>query len=444
MLRILFVLLTFAATAPVARAAVEDDVTHARLDNGLQIVVIQDRRAPVVTHMIWYKGGAIDEVAGQSGIAHFLEHLMFKGTDTLAPGEFSRVVADNGGTGNAFTSADFTGYFQRVASDRLGLMMQMEADRMRNLRISDEDIETERAVVLQERASRVDNSPEAVFREQREAALYLNHPYGRPVIGWAHEIEVLTREQIMAFYRRHYAPNNAILVVAGDVDPEDVIAMARVHYGPIAAAANLPARVHPAEPPQLAARRMSFTDPRVRQPYVSRSYLAPGRQSGDQKPAAALSMLSRLLGGGVTSWLTEELVYEQAVALDAGAYYRGASLGPGVFGVYITPREGISLDEAEGHLDAALAAFLEVGPDPAELERLKAQARAQEIYALDSQRGRAQRYGAGLASGLTVADIEGWSDLVQALSVEDVQNAARGLFDLRRSVTGHIWRGDDP
>ena len=213
--------------------ALAAEVTTFKLDNGMDIVVLEDHRAPVVVHMVWYRVGAADEPPGKSGIAHFLEHLLFKGTDDLEAGELSAIVARNGGSDNAVTSWDYTAYFQRIAADRLELMMEMEADRMRDLRMTPQDVATERQVVLEERGQRVDSEPNALFREQRNAAQYLNHPYGIPVIGWRHEMEQLNRDDAFSFYRRYYAPNNAILVVAGDVLPDDVLALAKKYYGPL-------------------------------------------------------------------------------------------------------------------------------------------------------------------------------------------------------------------
>ena len=267
------------AIMAVTLPATAQEVTDYTLDNGMDVVVIEDHRAPVVVHMVWYRAGAADEDPGVSGIAHFLEHLLFKATDDMESGELSRVVAENGGSDNAFTSQDYTAYFQRVAADRLDLMMTMEADRMRDLQLSEDDIATERDVILEERAMRTDNSPGALLNEQMQAALYQNHPYGIPVIGWRHEMEQLGLDEAMAYYRKYYAPNNAILVVAGDVEPEEVLAMAEEHYGPLEPTEGLEPRARPLEPVPLAERRITYEDPRVSQPYVVRSYLAP-EQSG--------------------------------------------------------------------------------------------------------------------------------------------------------------------
>ena len=419
-----------------ARAA---EVHGFTLDNGLEVVVLEDRRAAAVVHMLWYRVGAADEPPGVSGVAHFLEHLMFKATGTMEAGELSATVAANGGTDNAFTSWDYTAYFQRVAADRLELMMRMEADRMVNLRLTPEDIVTERGVILEERSQRTDSSPGAIFNEQRRAAQYLNHPYGIPIIGWRHEMERLGMEEVLAFYRAHYAPNNAVLVVAGDVTPEEVRLLAERHYGPIPADPAIAPRPRPAEPPQLVERRMTYEDARVGQPYVVRTYLAPERDSGDQREAAALSLLASLLGGdATTSVLARKLQFEETSAIYTSAFYGGVSLDDTTFGLVMVPADGVSLAEGEAALDAAIAAFLEEGVDPAQFQRIKTQLRAAEIYAEDDLQALARRYGAALTSGLTVEDVLAWPDLLQSVTEAEVIAAAGRLFDRRRAVTGWL------
>ncbi len=420
-------------------AAPDPAISTFTLDNGLTGVVIEDHRAPIVTSMVWYRVGSADEPPGQSGIAHFLEHLMFKATDTLQDGEFSRIVAENGGQENAFTSYDYTAYFQRIAADRLDLVLGMEADRMGNLAPTPEGVLSERDVVLEERRQRIGNDPGGLFGEQRSAALYLNHPYGRPVIGWQHEIEAYTRDEALAFYRAHYAPNNAVLVVAGDVTPAEVERLAEKHFGPIPASDAVEPRLRPQEPPPAAARRVEYRDPRVRQPYVIRSYLAPQRKAGDQDEAAALSVLAELLGGsGITSVMGRQLQLEEGVALDAGAYYSDTGLDPQSFGLYVVPKPGVSLGEAEARMDAVIADFIEEGPDPAQLERIKTRIRAAETYALDDQQARARRAGEALTTGLTLADVEAWPERLQAVTAEDVLEAARTVFRPEASVTGWL------
>ncbi|EKE43460.1 putative peptidase [Oceaniovalibus guishaninsula JLT2003] len=421
--------------APPLQAA---DVTSFTLDNGMDVVVLEDHRAPVVVHMVWYRAGAADEPWGKSGIAHYLEHLMFKGTDDLAPGEFSRVVAANGGTDNAFTSQDYTAYFQRVAADKLGLMMEMEADRMRDLSIDDADIATELRVVQEERRQRTDTDPGALFGEQRDAAQYQNHPYGIPVIGWMHEVEALGLEDALDFYRTYYAPNNAILIVAGDVTPDEVRALAEEHYGPLEPTADLPPRTRPQEPPQLAERRIELTDARVAQPYVARTYLAPERDAGDQRQAAALTLLAAILGDGQASELSRRLQFGTGEALFATAFYNGTALDDTTFGLVIVPAPGVSLDEAEQALDREIASFLKDGVDPAQLDRIKMQIRAGQIYEEDDVASLARRYGMALTSGLTVADVEAWPDILQSVNGDEIVAAARDVFDRDHAVTGRL------
>lgn len=419
--------------------AICEPVTEFVLDNGMQVVVIEDHRAPVVTQMVWYRTGRADEAAGQSGIAHFFEHLMFKGTDTVAPGEFSAIVAANGGSDNAFTSDDYTGYFQRIAAEKLPEMMRLESDRIVNLNLSEQNVATELQVILEERAQRVDSDPAALFQEQMSAAQYLNHPYGIPVIGWLHEIETLNREKALDFYARHYAPNNAILIVAGDVDPAEVKLLAQTHYGPLPPSDTLPPRIRPSEPPQLSERRLRMADERVAQPYVSRSYLAPERNTGDQKQAAALALLAEVLGGSnTTSVLSRALQFDSQTAVYASAFYDGTAVDTTTFGLVVVPSAGVDLPTAEAALDKVLADFLESGVDPADLERIKTQVRAAEIYARDDVGDLARTYGAALAVGLTVQDVSDWPKILAEVTEADIMAAARGVLRRENAVTGWL------
>jgi zinc protease len=422
-----------------ARFASAAEVSTFTLDNGMEVVVLEDHRAPVVVHMVWYRAGAADEDPGNSGIAHFVEHLLFKSTDRLESGELSRVVSANGGSDNAFTSYDYTAYFQRIAADRLDLVMGMEADRMRNIRFVPDEVETERQVILEERNQRTDSDPGAIFSEQRMAAQYMNHPYGIPIIGWRHEMEDLSIEDARAFYDRHYWPNNAILIVAGDVTPEEVRTLAEKHYGTIPANPELAERERVGEPPQLAERRLTYEDPRVAQPYVIRTYLAPERDAGAQEEAAALTLLAEILGGSnATSVLGQKLQFESQKAIYTAAFYGDMSLDDTTFGLVIVPAEGVSLDEAEAALDQAIAEFMAEGVDPAQLERIKMQVRASIIYGEDDLSSLARVYGMGLTSGLTVEDIEAWPDVLQATTAEDIMAAAERVFDRRNAVTGWL------
>ncbi|KUJ73652.1 zinc protease [Ruegeria marisrubri] len=418
-------------------------VTTFTLDNGMEVVVVEDHRAPVVQHMVWYRAGSADEPVGSSGVAHFLEHLLFKGTDTMAPGELSATVAANGGTDNAFTSYDYTAYFQRVAADRLELMMRMEADRMRNVRLTENDIVTERNVILEERNQRTENNPRALFGEQLNAAQFLNHRYGVPVIGWKHEMEELDMDDALSFYRTYYAPNNAILVVTGDVDPQEVRALAEKHYGVIPANPDLPERYRSQEPPQTAERRLIYKDPRVSQPYVQRSYLVPERDPGDQETAAALYLLAELLGGGTTSYLNEKLQFDAQKVVYAGSWYRGVSLDDTTFDLIVVPAEGVSLQEAEAAMDQAMAEFLAEGVKQEDLDRIKMQLRASLIYARDNVDGIGNRYGQALASGLTVEDVQAWPEILQAVTGDEILAAAREFLRPEASVTGWLMRDEE-
>lgn len=431
----------FLSLAMAAAPAAAEGISRFTLDNGMEAVVIEDHRAPVVVHMVWYRAGAADEVRGKSGVAHFLEHLMFKGTDDLAPGELSATVEANGGSDNAFTSHDYTAYFQRIAADRLELVMRMEADRMRDLVLSQDDWATELQVIIEERNQRTDSDPSALLREQMRAAQYLNHPYGTPVIGWRHEMEALSREDALAWYRRYYAPNNAVLVVAGDVDPTEVERLARIYYGPLAPTEGLVPRQRVTEPPQLAERRLRLADPRVQRAYVVRSYLAPERDAGDQSAAAALTVLAELLGGNpATSVLGRALVFGSGKAIAASASYDGTSLDAISFGLSVVPAAEVSLADAEAALDEALVAFLRDGPDSAQFARVRTQIGASEIYARDNVQGLAQRYGEALTSGLTVADVQGWPEALMAVTEADVMAAAQAVFQRRQSVTAWLMR----
>ncbi len=435
MLRLFAALLTILP----AFAQAEDLVTAFTLDNGMEAVVIEDHRAPAVVHMVWYRSGSADEPPGSSGVAHFLEHLLFKQTENLGPGELSATVAANGGSDNAFTSYDYTAYFQRIAADRLELVMSMEADRMENLVLLESDIVTERDVILEERNQRTETSPGALFQEQLRAAQYLNHRYGLPVIGWRHEMETLDMEDAQSFYDTFYAPNNAVLIVAGDVDPAEVQRLAETYYGVIPANSDIPERFRPEEPPQRAERRVLFEDPRVAQPYIARTYLAPERDPGDQEAAAALTVLAELLGGSnFTSVLNDKLQFEEQIAVYTTAYYSGVSLDDSTFGMVLVPSDGIALEEAEAKLDEAIAEFLEEGVNPEQLDRIKMQVRAGQIYERDSVQSAARRYGAALTSGLTVEDVQAWPDILQAVTEDDVMAAAEALFRPEASVTGWL------
>jgi zinc protease len=415
------------------------------LANGLQVVVIQDHRTPVVTQMVWYKVGAADETPGKSGLAHFLEHLMFKGTAKHPVGEFSQTVLKIGGNENAFTSEDYTGFFQRVPRDQLAMMMEFEADRMTGLILKDENVLPERDVVLEEYNMRVANNPEARLNEQIMAALYLNHPYGRPVIGWHHEIEKLGREDALAFYRRFYAPNNAILVIAGDTDANEVRPLAEQTFGKVAAQPAIPvSRIRPQEPEPVAPRTVTLADPHVEQPTVKREYLVPSAATAAAGESPALDVLAQLLGTGSNSYLYRALVVDRPLAVNAGAAYQGTSLDATQFSISVSPAPGVEFPAVEQIVDSVIADIAQ-NPVPAEdLERVKTQLIAEAIYAQDNQATLARWYGGGLTTGLSIDDIRSWPDRIRAVTAEQVRAAAQKWLDKKRSVTGYLIKDTAP
>jgi zinc protease len=414
------------------------EISHFVLANGLEVVVIPDHRAPVVTHMLWYKVGSADETPGKSGLAHFLEHLMFKGTAKNPAGRFSQVVATVGGQENAFTSSDYTGFFQRVPREQLPTMMEFEADRMTGLVLTDDVVRPELNVVLEEQNMRVANNPGTRLGEQMEAALYLNHPYGRPVIGWRHEIEQLTRADALDFYRRFYTPNNAILVVAGDATPDLVRMLAQDTYGKVPRVAEIKPRMRPQEPVQEAVRTVTLADPRVTQPSVSRYYLVPSSTSARPGESEAIEVLAHILGRGSNSRLYHTLVFSRGIAVNAGASYDGTAVDATHLSVYATPKPGISLQQLEEAVDAVLADIIENGVTGEELTRSQNRMIADAIYANDSQRTMAQWYGAALATGASVDDVRAWPERIRAVDEASVREAARRWLDKRRSVTGYL------
>jgi zinc protease len=325
-----------------------------------------------------------------------------------------------------------------VPRDQLKAMMEFEADRMTGLVLTDDVVRPELNVVLEEQNTRVANNPGARLGEQMEAALYLNHPYGRPVIGWRHEIEQLNREEALAFYRRFYTPNNAILVIAGDVTPDAIRTLAEETYGRVPRVAEIQPRIRPQEPTQEAARTVTLADPRVTQPSVSRYYLVPSSTSARPGESEALEVLGHVLGRGSNSRLYHTLVFAKGIAINAGASYDGTAVDATRLSVYATPKPGTSLQQLEEALDAVLAEIMDKGVTAEELERSKSRMIADAIYANDNQRVMAQWYGAALATGATVEDVRTWPDRIRAVGADRVHEAARRWLDKRRSVTGYL------
>jgi zinc protease len=436
--RLFAIALSLLAVAATARAHELPRPETFTLRNGLQVVVITDRRAPVVTHMMWYRVGAADEPRGHSGVAHFFEHLMFKGTREIAPGEFSRTVARNGGDDNAFTSQDYTAYYERIARDRLELVMRMEADRMRNLRFSDETFASERDVIAEERRQRVDNNPGAVLGERMRAMLWPHHPYGTPVIGWLHEINALDRETALRFYETWYAPNNAILVVAGDVNAEELRPLAERYYGRLRPTRDLPARTWVSDPPNVGPMRVTHRDEKVRQPSMSRIYRAISYGTDEGRQAHALDVAIEILASSETSRLYRALVEDQRIAVSAGAGASTSGLGGGSVSVWATPVEGVALETLEAAVDRVIADYLRDGPTDAELARAKSSLSAAAVYARDSQESLANIYGGSLAQGESIEDVVTWGDDIAAVTREEALTMARQTLDMDASVTGWL------
>jgi zinc protease len=440
--------LTFALSATAVRA--QTTVTSERpasftLPNGMQVVVIPDHRTPVVTQMIWYKVGSADETPGKSGLAHFLEHLMFKGTTAHPAGEFSQTVLRIGGNENAFTATDYTGYFQRVPREQLLKMMEFEADRMTGLVLKDENVLPERDVVLEEFNMRVANNPDARLSEQIMAALYLNHPYGRPVIGWRQEIEKLDREDALAFYKRFYAPNNAILVIAGDVELNEVRPMVERTFGPIAPQPAIPAhRMRPQEPVPAAPRTVALSDPRVEQTGLRRYYLVPSATTAAAGESPALDVLAQLMGGGSNSYLYRALVIDRPLAISAGASYQGTSLDDTQFAISVSPKPGVEFAAVDQAIDRVIADVAQNAVRAEDLERVKTQLIAEAIYAQDNQATLARWYGAALTTGLSIDDVRSWPDRIRAVTSDQVRAAAQKWLDKNRSVTGYLIKDTTP
>jgi zinc protease len=401
------------------------------LANGLQTIVLPSRRAPIVTQMLVYKVGSADETFGHTGVAHFLEHMMFKGTDKVPAGEFSRTVSRNGGRDNAYTTFDSTGYHQTIAAERLELVMRMEADRMINVRITEREIVPERQVILEERRMRIENVPSALLDEAVREQLYgRRKPYGMPVIGYPDDIKRLGVNDLATFYRRHYAPNNAVLIVAGDTTTEAVHKLAEKYYGAI------PSRkVEPRQRPEQGAgglpQRVTRADARVVEPRWSRLWLAPSYRIGETRHAYALQVLARLFGGSETSRLWRALVVDGKVGLSAWASYSPTSLGLTSFDVGVHPAPSRKVAEVDAAVSTEMNKLLDGGVSNEEVERAQNQLLAAAIYAQDSLASGPRLYGSALSTGGTVDDVDLWPQRIAAVTPEEVVAAAR-----------HVWHED--
>jgi len=428
-------LLLFAAVAVTPAAAQRFNAESFTLGNGLQVIVLPNHRVPAVTQMVWYKTGAADDPRGKSGIAHFLEHLMFKGTRANPGAAFSALIAQNGGRDNAFTTEDYTVFHETVAKDRLDLAMRLEADRMTGLVLDDAAVLPERDVILEERRMRIDNDPSALLREQLIAGLYLNASYHNPTIGWEHEMRGLGTADALAFYRDWYAPNNAILIVAGDVETAEVRVLAERHFGPLAAR-SVPPRLRLEEPPHYAAIRLEMKSPRAAQPSWRRFYLAPSYRAGATQHVFALQILAEILAGSADSRLHKALVLDKKLALSVGAGYSPSALGLAEFGVYATPKPGVAIADIEAAVEAELHRLLEHGVEAEEVAQAARRMQASAIYSQDSLSGPANIVGTALAIGRSLDEVAAWPDKLGAVTPAEVAAAARAVLVERNSATG--------
>lgn len=405
------------------------------LGNGLEVIVIPNHRVPAVSHMVWYRIGAADDPPGKSGLAHFHEHLMYKGTAKYKSGEYADLIARNGGQQNAFTGHDATSYFVNISKEYLPLAMELEADRMRALAPIDAEVDKEKQVIIEERRMRVENDPNALLSEQMDAALYRHHPYHLPVIGWMHEMEGLTKDDAIAFHQTYYHPNNAILIVSGDVTAEELKPLAQKYYGRLPKG-NVPRRKWNEEPPHIAAREVVLHHKNVKQPEWQRTYSASSLAYGKKEDALPLFVLAQIMGGGKTSRLYQALIVEQKLANNIDTSYSGFNVGPAEFSISVTPEPGASMEAIAGAVDKEIARLEKDGLTEAELTRAKTLLKAESIFARDGLTSMARIMGWVRIAGLDSDYFTLWPDLIDRISSEQVVAAAKRTLLAKQSVTG--------
>ncbi len=429
----------FLALGSPAHAKVFDPTVFT-LENGLTVVVVENHRAPIVSNMVWYKVGAADEQRGTSGIAHFLEHLMFKGTPAMPPGDFSKKIRALGGNDNAFTHNDYTAYYQSISTAQLETVMRMEADRMNNLAPPASEFASEHKVIMEERRQNTESDPGARFSEEIRAALFPNHPYGTPIIGWMSEIEGLTWADAKAFYDTHYAPNNAILVVSGDVTEGQLKPLAEKIYGALPKE-EVPPRHWSQTPPLQSDATLTMHDPQVREPTVQTVARAPSyAQNRDE--SLALQVLEEIMSGGPTTRLYKTLAVDAKLVNSAGIGYAGGSIGDGTITSWAVPLPGVAMDKVEAALNEQLHKVAQDGVTEQELADAKKRMQAGAIYARDSLTGPAMIFGRTLVAGGTVDDVEFWPQKIEAVTSRQVQDVAKKYLDPQndsiRTVTGYL------
>lgn len=417
--------------------AEQHKVEHFTLSNGMQIVAIANSKVAAVSHMVWYKTGGIDEASGKSGIAHFLEHLLFKGTEKFPKGELSKLIARAGGNDNAFTSKDYTAYYQNISKDKLELVMQLESDRMSNVNFTEEDVTSERKVIVEERFSRVDSKPSALLREQMNASLFLNHPYGTPLIGWQHEIKNLSYNDAKNWYDKYYNPANAILIVSGDITADELKTLADKYYGKIPDG-KTSKRPNIFEPKHNAQRYITLKNKKVTKPKWHRYYLAPSINYGDSQHSNALILLSHLLHGSRTSVLYEDLVVKNNLATNVGGYYEDLNLGPSVFAIQAEPSEGVPLAQLEQKIEENIRNIQQNGVSAESLKRAKNSLIADVIYAREDLKTMAYVYGQVLAAGADISYVDDWETNINNVTNAQIIAAAKFVLQNHKSVTGNL------
>ena len=413
--------LTLVCVSAVASAAT---VAQRSLANGMSVIVKEDHRSPVAVSMVWYRAGSMDEVSGTTGVAHMLEHMMFKGTDKVPVGEFSRTVARAGGRENAFTSRDYTAYYEQLHKSKLPLALELEADRMVNLSFAEEEFAKESKVVMEERRSRTDDDPHSQLHEQLMATVYISHPYRSPVIGWMNDLQNMQLADARGWYEKWYAPNNATLVVAGDVDPEEVFRLAEKYFGPIPSRA-LPERKVQIEPRQSGVKRITVKAP-AELPYLLMAYHAPVlRDVENDREPYALFVLNGILDGSDASRLNRELVRNLRVANSANSNYDLINRGPALFFLDGVPAEGKSVADVEAALREQIRLLVEKGISDDELVRVKAQITAAQVYARDSVYFQAMRIGMLQTIGLPYDSSDLQVRKLQEVTADQVREVAR-------------------
>lgn len=408
------------------------------LSNGMEVVVVPNTKMPVISHMVWYKIGSADEQPGKSGIAHFLEHLMFKATKNHKTGEFSKQIAKVGGNDNAFTDTDYTAYYQNIPKNALELVMGLESDRMQNLQFDEKEVLKERDVILEERRMRIDSRPASMLSEQMQAALFLNHPYHRPIIGWYNEMAGLTMQDAENWHRDYYNPANAVLVVSGDITAAELKPLAEKYYGKIPAGKKAVRSNFVQEPEHIVPHTVKLADSKVTKEELFRYYIAPSQLYGKKEYSYALLMLSYLLGGNDTSVLYQDMVVKNKKAVEVGSDYDNLNMGPSIFAIQAKPADGTNLEQLEAMLDANIASVIKNGVNEADLARAKKATIAASIYEREDLRTLAHKYGQAAALGLGAAYIDNWEKNINAVTAADVKAAAKYVLNEKNMVTGYL------